>query len=107
MLAIRKWIEGVLLSHVVKTSGCGSFVHKELSGTLVSWNREVTESSEVCEVAHRVQACVARDHEVIIPTFAEKLKANSEGFLTSRHHGEEQNISNATGHQRDHQIRAR
>ena len=71
-----------------------SFVQEELSGDLVSWNREVTEISEVCEVAHRVQACVARDHEVINATFAEKLKANSEEFLSSRY-GEEQNISNA------------
>ena len=66
----------------------------ELSGDIVSWNLEVTESSEVCKVAHRVQACVARDHEVIITTFAEKLKANSEEFFSSRY-GEEQNISNA------------
>ena len=64
---------------------CGSFVQEELSGDLVSWNREVTESSEVREVTHRVQACVARDHEVIIATFAEELKADSEGFPKIRH----------------------
>ena len=95
MLVIQKGIEKfpprsststrVLLSRVVKTSGYGSVVQEELSGDLFSWNREVTESSEVREVAHRVQACVARDHEVIIATFAEELKANSEGFPTSRH----------------------
>ena len=62
MLVIQKWIEKfpprsstsirVLLSRVVKTSGYGSLVQEELSGDLVSWKREVTESAEVREVAH-------------------------------------------------------
>ena len=60
-------------------------VQEELSGDLVSWNREVTERSEVREVGRRVQSCVAHDHEVVIGTFAEELRANDEGFPTAEH----------------------
>ena len=47
---------------------------------------EVTDSSEVFEGPTQVCTipdCVAEDHEFRIATFADELKANSEGFLTS------------------------
>ena len=90
---IRKWIEKfphrsststrVLLSRVAKTSGYGckkNCLEISFRGTVKS-QRDQKSAKLLAEF----NLVLHIDHEVIIGSFAEELRANDGGFLASRH----------------------